>query len=133
MDLWVRNQDNTALVKVDNVYINPVWQKEENGEVKINEHWSEEQPETNAMKMFGVYANGTRAVFGVLMGTYATQQRAIEVLDEIQKRIMGSHRVFIDIMPQKENDEIIWQNVEKSKSSIEHIHIDTMVYEMPKE
>lgn len=62
MDLWVRSQDKTELLQVFNVYV-------ENCLVRAN---------------YGRYYNGC---YYAELGKYATEERALEVLDEIQRLI----------------------------------------------
>ena len=60
--MWIRTQDRKVLINVDNMYIN---QKDDKYSViadYCNDNW-------------------------FALGTYSSEERAIEVLDEIQKRI----------------------------------------------
>ena len=65
MNLWVRNQDKTILQKVDNLLISDG---------------------NNAGGTFNIYTNSLPAQN--VLGRYKTKERALEVLDEIQERIM---------------------------------------------
>lgn len=65
MNLWVRNQDKTILQKVDNLLISDG---------------------NNAKGTFNIYTNSLPAQN--VLGRYKTKERALEVLDEIQERIM---------------------------------------------
>lgn len=56
MDLWIRSQDKTELIKV----------------VTILEHLNQ------------IYAYDSTSSDGRVVGTYETKERALEVLDEIQ-------------------------------------------------
>jgi hypothetical protein len=58
MELWIRSQDRHKILKVNEVYVC----KHENNHV---------------------YADG-----GIELGEYVTKQRALEVLDEIQKYLL---------------------------------------------
>lgn len=58
MELWVRSQDKKRLIIVTNLYI-PISRTEED---------------------FSIYTFDT----DVMLGTYKTEERALEVLDEIQ-------------------------------------------------
>lgn len=65
MDLWIRNQDRTKLVKADNIsYMDTTkdYKKE------VHSLWND--------------CKG-------ILGTYKTKERALEVLDEIQNAILG--------------------------------------------
>ena len=59
MDLWVRSQDKTELLKVFNVYVENCW----------------------------VRANFESKYISADLGKYATNERALEVLDEIHSCI----------------------------------------------
>ena len=65
MNLWVRNQDKTILQKVDNLLISDG---------------------NNAKGTFSIYTNLLPSKN--VLGTYKTKERALEVLDEIEERIM---------------------------------------------
>lgn len=65
MNLWVRNQDKTILQKVDNLLISDG---------------------NNAGGTFNIYTNSLLAQN--VLGRYKTKERALEVLDEIEERIM---------------------------------------------
>ena len=81
MDLWVRSQDKTDLIKVYDVYI-----------------FEKRKIRANFQKGYGcTYTE---------LGEYATEERALEILDEIQR-----HLVIIN----DKNDNLFY------------------VYEMPKE
>ena len=78
MELWIRGQDKDFLIKVDN--INLGYQNDENNK-KINE----------ARRLF-TFAKDTSFTLGV----YKTEERALEVLDDIQRYINNSCKRFID-------------------------------------
>lgn len=63
MNLWIRSQDGTILIKVDNLLID-----DDNFHIYTHNH-------INNMQM--TYT----------LGRYKTKERAIEVLDEIEERI----------------------------------------------
>ena len=89
MDLWIRDQDRIGIFKVDAIFVN----------------------EKQIIKR--VY--GDNEVKGIVLGTYATKERALEVLDEIQSLLKG------DILSHHINKFDIY-NGENIK-----------IYEMPKE
>ena len=74
MELWIRSQDKTKLVKVDNiVYMD----SSEDYEKEVHSLWND--------------CKG-------ILGTYETKERALEVLDEIQnilkpKMIVNTYKV----------------------------------------
>lgn len=63
MNLWVRSQDKRILQKVNDIYISTI----DNKTIKTSD-----------------------SEIGVELGTYKTKERAIEVLDEIQDRMLKS-------------------------------------------
>lgn len=104
MDLWIRSQDKTKLVKIDNIsYMDMA----EDMDTQIHSLWND--------------CKG-------ILGTYKTKERALEVLDEIQnilfyKKMSEDNIVlFSKIISEKYGDEL------KNK-----IYMDTAVYKMPKE
>lgn len=81
MNLWIRSQDKLKLVKVNYVYVI---------ENKINS--------------FSIY--GETIDSGPIIGTYKTKERALEVLDEIQKLLKTAElnddiNVIVYKMPKK--------------------------------
>ena len=62
MELWIRHQNKTILQKVDNLLISDG---------------------NNAERTFNIYTNSL--LVQNVLGRYKTKERAIEVLDEIQK------------------------------------------------
>lgn len=69
MELWIRSQDRMNLVQIKQISLN----YENNKQVIAN--YESEQYENS-----GCYYE--------LLGTYKTKERALEVLDEIEERIM---------------------------------------------
>lgn len=67
MNLWVRNQDKTIFQKVDNLLIS-------DGD--------------NAGGTFNIYTNLLPAKN--VLGRYKTKERALEVLDEIQNKMLNN-------------------------------------------
>ena len=80
MNLWVRNQDKTILQKVDNLLISDG---------------------NNAGGTFNIYTNSLPAQN--VLGRYKTKERALEVLDEIEERIMLINTINIS----KDTDSLI--------------------------
>ena len=66
MNLWVHNQDKTIFQKVDNLLIS-------DGD--------------NAEGTFNIYTNSLPAQN--VLGRYKTKERAVEVLDEIQDKMLN--------------------------------------------
>lgn len=94
MNLWIRSQDRTKLVKVDNIsYMDMA----EDYEKEVHSLWND--------------CKG-------ILGTYASKERALEVLDEIQNFIENRNKIKIT----QDINGIISETEEPKK-----------VYEMPKE
>lgn len=62
MNLWIRSQDKRILIKVDNVFLNANYDN----------------------KRISTYDGDSNTT----LGEYKTKERALEVLDEIEERIM---------------------------------------------
>lgn len=83
MELWIRSQDKSSIVKVDNLYIsvgNYICYYVEKGK---------EVP--------GTYYRPSGE-----LGRYETKERALEVLDEIQDELIGS-----TFMPMEKDEEVV--------------------------
>ena len=101
MNLWIRSQDKKTLVKND--YITIMW---------FPFHYS----------IVG-YLNGK--IKHKILGSYKTQKRATEVLDEIQKLLQPIYKVTNDFKKSELTGNCQW--IEKQ----EYIPIQTKVYQMP--
>lgn len=93
MDLWIRSQDKTTLIKSYEIYIS-------------------EQPNTYLIR-----AKRTSHI----LGSYSTIERALEVLDEIQKFLENNYETYI----QQHDNGLI--------SVVPVYHSRKTVFEMPKE
>ena len=105
MELWVRSQDKEELVKAERLSVY-------NKRIYINEY------DEN----------------GYCIGIYATRERALEVLDEIQnilkpKYILDSSSIKLDGDSWTENGEIL----QKYTANARVEELSTYVYEMPQE
>ena len=103
MELWIRSQDRTTLMKVDRLDIE--------------------------------YSNGLYLIksdgFVTLLANYKSEERALEVLDEIQnilKPIIKIKYEYDDSQPIMNGE---WLKSLKEENKIEEL--STYVYEMPKE
>ena len=77
MELWIRSQDRTKLVKADNIsYMDTA----EDYERKVHSLW-----------------NDCKGILGI----YKTKERALEVLDEISDELISAN-----YMPLEENEKI---------------------------
>ena len=112
MQLWVRSQDREMLMKVFEVRLN--WQNDK--EIICNS-----------------YTSDCCDYDYRCLGTYATKERALEVLDEIQN-VLKPITVFKNAEINKET----WEEIQKVgvcaiNDRADVIKLDTFVYEMPKE
>ena len=98
MDLWIRSQDRKRLVKVDYVYIEPTYGLE--------------------------ICCGSYHCLNQNIGTYTTNERALEVLDEIEGKITQNE--CLKSMISK------LSNVKGEEEKIAKLFKE-MIYEMPKE
>ena len=104
MELWIRSQDREDLVKV-----NALW-------IMDNQIWMEVPFYDNHKKLgLTVTSNNHR------LAVYKTKERALEVLDEIQRKIKNNF--IVDFEPIEENP--------YGKAHTEQVK--TIVYEMPLE
>lgn len=111
MDLWVKNQSKTGLYKVNNVVVDNV---------------------TNAI----VTRLGDEDEW---LGFYESKERTLEVLGEIQKLLMGE-LIVLNNCPML-NDEKLKSKMDyalvygtfgnNNSSSVDFIHRDCVVFEMP--
>lgn len=95
MDLWIRNAEKTLLRKANEIYINPLVEYEKNGFVMCNDLFNLNENDIDVEKIenlkFGVYTDNR-----ILVATYKTKEKALKVLDEIQKFInyCGNDQVY---------------------------------------
>ena len=73
MDLWIRSQDKEILVKVE--YLEYFYKKV---------HYANEEKPREEHHNIGTYIGNEQFI---ILGEYKTKERALEVLDEIQKKI----------------------------------------------
>ena len=109
MNLWVRSQDKTIFQKVDNLLISDG---------------------NNAEGTFNIYTNSLPAQN--VLGTYKTKERAIEVLDEIEKLIKPTIITTGYECELKENikDKTSF-NLDMIPTKTEIQELSTVVYQMP--
>ena len=110
MELWIRSQDKSSIVKVDNLYVsvgNYICYYVEKGK-----------------EVSGTYYRPSGE-----LGRYETKERALEVLDEIQnilKPIIKINYEYDDSLPIMNGE---WLKFVKEESEIKEL--STYVYEMP--
>ena len=110
MELWIRSQDKTRLSKVH--------------DIKYVEKESDFNDYENVIR---IYCGD----FNIRAGAYKTKERALEVLDEIQKLIKPTFKInyeYDDSQPIIDGE---WLKSLKAESKIEEL--SCYVYEMPKE
>lgn len=106
MDLWIRSQDRKRLLKCDNFSM-------------------QERVKEQFLILAG--RNGNH-----IIGTYKDKERALQVLDEIQKLIIGSSRIIIN-RPKEKFYYGKESFIEIPKYGCYELNLQTLVYEMPKE
>ena len=107
MELWVRSQDKRILQKVDNVYLNANYDNRRICTIDSSDYEND-------------------------LGEYKSKERALEVLDEIQKLLQP--QTFINYEDKLEfHPEYIVQNIIKTIPKTEIKELSTFVYQMPKE
>ena len=107
MDLWIRSQDKMNLVKVRQIGVN----YQDNKQIIAN--YTPELYENSG----GYYE---------LLGTYKTKERALEVLDEIEERIMLINTINLV----KDRDSLIAYKNALTEEKIKGLGYP---YQMPKE
>ena len=104
MELWIRNQDRTVLINAKRLFVD---------EIK-NVIYTSEMVELNLNI--------------VKLGNYKTKERALEVLDDIQKRINYLDATSILDFSNKDTTKAILKTLKEN--NIENL---SCIYEMPKE
>ena len=74
MELWIRSQDKTKLVKVDNI---AYMDSSEDYEKEVHSLWND--------------CKG-------ILGTYKSKERALEILDEIQKIFYNKQKYINNVV-----------------------------------
>lgn len=99
MNLWVRSQDKRILQKVDNIFLDANYEN----------------------KRISTYDGDN-----IELGTYKTKERAIEVLDEIEERIMLINTINIA----KDTNSLIACKIALTEEKIKGL---SYPYQMPEE
>ena len=113
MNLWVRSQDKTNLVKIRQISVN----YQDNKQIIANYI-----PE--------IYENSS--CYYELLGTYKTKERAIEILDEIQSLLQPTIE-YKPIVQEEYNPSYTYKHFVKVDDNIEIKELSTFVYQMPAE
>ena len=117
MDLWIRSQDRKDLVKV-----NALW-------IMDNQIWMEVPFYDNHKKLGLTVTNNNHR-----LAVYKTQQRALEVLDEIQYLLKPQLKITtpkIDVIGNV--TDVIATKVKGQVETYLSNNLDHIVYEMPLE
>lgn len=113
MELWIRSQDKSSIVKVDNLYVsvgNYICYYVEKGK-----------------EVSGTYYRPSGE-----LGRYETKERALEVLDEIQNIL--SPKYILDTSSIKPDGDFYEENgviFQKYNANAEIKELSTFVYQMP--
>jgi hypothetical protein len=117
MDIWVRSQDKEKLSNICKIYYESWSFNEQHHTVRCETHE---------------------------LGEYATKERCLEIIDEIQGLLMGSQMIIfkdIDIDDLKKEDlfpfkSLAWYSsptLNRTDSTVTVNQLNTVVYEMPQE
>lgn len=135
--MWIRTQDRETLINCDSIRISYSFCKTDEYYVLLKTYGQRAYKKIN--KMLGdkadkkIYHIETMNSYHIL-GYYDTQERCLEVLDEIERHINGEYKLIV-----KEKEKVIEQTFDKLSQSFlpptESIQVITMpkVYQMPKE
>lgn len=119
MELWIRSQDKEKLVKCNDITIRNK-NVETTAEDILNNY------KINGYEIVGYFDKETEYE---ILGSYATKERALEVLDDIQK-ILTPQKIIKTI----DNSVKIENAIHIFNPTYETIQqLDSYVYEMPKE
>lgn len=110
MELWIRSQNRHSLTTIKSIYVS--------------------NDDNNCEDIMGLTSKGH-----IFLGRYKSKERALEVLDEIQK-LMQPIFSYTPIVKEKHDEETMllpYIKHEQVGSKTEVIELSTCVYEMPKE
>ena len=99
MNLWIRSQDREKIVNCNDIVV-------------------------NGNSIIGYFDKDTEYEE---LGTYKSKERALEVLDEIQKLLMPIYQIKSEFKKSELTGNCKWE------TSQEYVPINNKVYEMPKE
>lgn len=112
MELWIRSQDKYNLVKADKIAINTIHL------LVPNENRKYKECDECCIE-----------VGNVEVGKYASEQRCLEVLDEIQKLLILSP--YKELKEKRQGCKLL--HIDNDFIPIEEYPLDNVVYQMPKE
>lgn len=111
MKLWIRTQDKTKLMEVEEVCVKEVFKTDANN--------------VNGYKQELVGCNVL--VGDVVVALYKTKERALQVLDEIQNALVG--KIETKQSKSKKEDDI----VNTTTATVKPLNQNCVVYELPRE
>lgn len=117
MKLWIRTQDRSNFKKVNNIYVEKI--------MKDYDSWV---GNIHSMPYVITSDNGN-------LGFYATEERTLEVLDEIQN-ILEPNIEYVPIVEEDVKPEYTYKHYKSVGYEVRGCkfeQFDTYVYEMPKE
>ena len=117
MELWIRSQDKEDLIKVDNI-----------GLAYKGKYAFVDNDVIDDKFYICQFTND----FYIKLGSYPTKERALEVLDEIQKLIMPTIE-YNPVVKKEESWEDEYQRTVLKGYNVKVEQVITYVYEMPKE
>lgn len=125
MELWIRSQDNEVLANVKNVRF-----------CKMKKCEFKETP--CAIKEFVESADAYCVECnGDFFGEYATRERCLEIIDEIQELLISDFTIIKnlnvcdDFQKRSKNTKGILYSVPNEKPTVEYHSLSAVVYEMP--
>lgn len=110
MELWIRSQDRSNLKKVNNIYVE-----------KITKDYDSWVGNIHSRPYVITSDNGN-------LGFYATEERALEVLNEIQVGI-----IYCGLSFEEMNQALKEKNIRVKANLLFNIRANTCLYEMPEE
>ena len=109
MDLWIRSQDKTILMKVNRICF---------------ERNIDDEPTIYGYENYDNYER---------LGIYKTKERALEVLDEIKDVLMPKIKVLQSVNAENNIDDLVFRPTIQECGKVELLQYSDYVYEMPKE
>lgn len=109
MNLWIRSQDKTILIKVNRICF---------------ERNIDDEPTIYGYENYDNYER---------LGIYKTKERALEVLNEIQEVLMPKIKVLQSVNAENNIDGLVSRPTIQECGKVELLQYSDYVYEMPKE
>ena len=121
MDLWIRSQTKIGLMKTNDKCIRSVLHKKDIDDTE--------------KLVWQILANNE------IVAEYCTKERALEVLDEIQKLLIGDVLAFKNFDAPNDDylksagidNAIVYHSFTDDSKQVDFLHRDCVVYKMPEE